>query len=65
MHGLHLTADLYGCACDAALLTEGDVTGKAVFAFVTDGQGNFATAVAEGEINHGCRHEKKYPFFRT
>lgn len=22
MHGLHLTADLYGCTCDAALLTD-------------------------------------------
>jgi S-adenosylmethionine decarboxylase len=22
MHGLHLTADLYGCACDADLLTD-------------------------------------------
>ena len=27
MHGLHLTADLYHCACDAALLTDADRLG--------------------------------------
>ena len=27
MHGLHLTADLYGCACDAALLTDASLLG--------------------------------------
>ncbi len=28
MHGLHLTADLHGCGCDAALLTDADLLGK-------------------------------------
>jgi S-adenosylmethionine decarboxylase len=27
MHGLHLTADLYDCACDAALLTDAAALG--------------------------------------
>lgn len=27
MHGLHLTADLYGCACDTALLTDASLLG--------------------------------------
>ena len=27
MHGLHLTADLYGCTCEAALLTDADRLG--------------------------------------
>jgi len=27
MHGLHLTADLYGCTCDAALLTDASLLG--------------------------------------
>ena len=27
MHGLHLTADLYDCACDAALLTDAEALG--------------------------------------
>ena len=27
MHGLHLTADLYGCACDATLLTDATALG--------------------------------------
>ena len=27
MHGLHLTADLYHCACDAALLTDAALLG--------------------------------------
>ena len=27
MHGLHLTADLYDCACDAALLTDASALG--------------------------------------
>ena len=29
MHGLHLTADLYHCACDPALLTDADRLGLA------------------------------------
>jgi S-adenosylmethionine decarboxylase len=28
MHGLHLTADLYQCGCDAALLTDADRLGN-------------------------------------
>lgn len=27
MHGLHLTADLYGCACETALLTDAERLG--------------------------------------
>ena len=36
MHGLHLTADLYGCACDAALLTDADRLGALCVQAVTD-----------------------------
>ena len=36
MHGLHLTADLYGCACDAALLSDADRLGAHCVQAVTD-----------------------------
>jgi S-adenosylmethionine decarboxylase len=36
MHGLHLTADLYGCACDAALLTDADRLGALCLQAVAD-----------------------------
>jgi S-adenosylmethionine decarboxylase len=36
MHGLHLTADLYGCACDAALLTDADRLGALCVQAVAD-----------------------------
>jgi S-adenosylmethionine decarboxylase len=36
MHGLHLTADLYGCACDAALLADADRLGALCVQAVTD-----------------------------
>jgi S-adenosylmethionine decarboxylase len=36
MHGLHLTADLYHCACDAALLTDADRLGALCVQAVTD-----------------------------
>ena len=34
MHGLHLTADLYDCACDAALLTDAEALGAHCLAAV-------------------------------
>ena len=36
MHGLHLTADLYGCACDAALQTDADRLGALCLQAVAD-----------------------------
>ena len=36
MHGLHLTADLTHCACDAALLTDADRLGALCVQAVTD-----------------------------
>ena len=36
MHGLHLTADLYHCACDAALLTDADRLGAMCVQAVAD-----------------------------
>jgi S-adenosylmethionine decarboxylase len=36
MHGLHLTADLYRCGCDAALLTDADRLGALCVQAVTD-----------------------------
>lgn len=36
MHGLHLTADLYDCACDAALLTDASALGAHCVQAVSD-----------------------------
>jgi S-adenosylmethionine decarboxylase len=36
MHGLHLTADLYGCACDAALLIDAERLGALCVQAVAD-----------------------------
>ena len=36
MRGLHLTADLYGCACDAALLTDAALLGNHCLQAVAD-----------------------------
>jgi S-adenosylmethionine decarboxylase len=36
MHGLHLTADLYGCACDADLLTDAERLGALCVQAVAD-----------------------------
>jgi S-adenosylmethionine decarboxylase len=36
MHGLHLTADLYHCACDAALLTDAEALGAQCVQAVSD-----------------------------
>jgi S-adenosylmethionine decarboxylase len=36
MHGLHLTADLYHCGCDAALLTDADRLGALCVQAVAD-----------------------------
>ncbi|NVO07388.1 MAG: adenosylmethionine decarboxylase [Rhodoferax sp.] len=36
MQGLHLTADLYGCACDAALLTDANRLGALCVQAVSD-----------------------------
>ena len=36
MHGLHLTADLYHCACDAALLSDADRLGAMCVQAVAD-----------------------------
>jgi S-adenosylmethionine decarboxylase len=36
MHGLHLTADLYGCACDTALLTDAERLGALCVQAVAD-----------------------------
>lgn len=36
MHGLHLTADLYDCACDAALLTDAQRLGPLCVQAVQD-----------------------------